>query len=122
MISHKSILNAFLIVLACLSGCYNQDNSASQTAVNESTDDSANQAAINAKLDNSDIDSSFVNLPIRPFEEVYVNAFENMFKTRNFDFIRCQTYEGANVLHYAASTGDLNRVKLLLEKARTLTQ
>ncbi|MBR6437328.1 MAG: ankyrin repeat domain-containing protein, partial [Thermoguttaceae bacterium] len=47
------------------------------------------------------------------------DRFEQMFQSGEFDFnYRCNysMYSGANVLHYTVWTGDLNRVKTLLER------
>ena len=44
-----------------------------------------------------------------------VKRFEKMFKTEKFDFDYF-SYHGGNVLHYAAMTGNLNRVKQLVEQ------
>ena len=90
--TRKYILSACLFVLAVISGvCYGADNSDSQAKT---------------------------KLAIRMFGQKSVERFEQMFQTGKFDFISC--YEnrghGGNVLHYATLMGDLNRVKLLVEK------
>ena len=48
-------------------------------------------------------------------DEEDVERFEQMFQTGSFDFSYCSAF-GENVLHYAALTGNLNRVKELLEQ------
>ena len=49
------------------------------------------------------------------FGRAGVECFEQMFQTEKFDF-DYQCDRGGNVLHYAALTGNLNRVKLLIER------
>lgn len=46
-----------------------------------------------------------------------IKRFEQMFQTGNFDFKKYGNgVDGSNILHYVAYMGDLNRVKLLIEK------
>ena len=49
------------------------------------------------------------------FGRASVECFEQMFQTEKFDF-GYQGKCGCNILHYAALTGNLNRVKLLIER------
>ena len=48
------------------------------------------------------------------FEEAAVERFEQMFQNGEYDFTYCSEL-GLNVLHYTALTGNLERVKELLE-------
>ena len=53
------------------------------------------------------------------FGEYNVKRFEEMFRTGKFDFktFGCwSTEDGYSIIHYAAYTGDVNRVKLLVKK------
>ena len=90
--TRKYILSACLFVLAVISGvCYGAEDSERQAQT---------------------------EIAVKEFGQENVERFEQMFQTGKFDFISC--YEnrghGGNVLHYAALMGDLNRVKLLVEK------
>ena len=49
------------------------------------------------------------------FYDEEINRFEEMFKSDDID-LEYLSSDRCNVLHYAAMTGDLDRVKLLLEK------
>ena len=86
--TRKYILSACLFVLAVISGvCYGAENSDRQAQT---------------------------ELAIRKFGQENVERFEQMFQTEEFDF-KNGLFNG-NILHYAALIGDLNRVKLLVEK------
>ena len=52
------------------------------------------------------------------FGKAGVECFEQMFQTEKFDF-DYQCDRGGNVLHYAALTGNLNRVSYSLNAAQT---
>ncbi|MBQ2621367.1 MAG: ankyrin repeat domain-containing protein [Thermoguttaceae bacterium] len=91
MNSRKTILSVLFVLLVCLAGaCFAAEDS-----------DIQKQQAISL------------------FGKDATDRFEQMFQSGEFDFdYRCNhsMYSGANVLHYTVWTGDINRVKTLLER------
>ena len=119
MNSHKLILNAFLIVLIGLSGCNKTENAANQTTIEKTTKDSSNQCVSAKTVQPIEKTTSVFEERLwtpdkyQVFGSYAVNHFEQMFQTGKFNYF-FRSYTGANILHYAALTGDLNRIKFLL--------
>ena len=91
---HKSVLNACFVVLAVISSvCLGSENSDSQA-----------QTAV------------------KNFGKEGVERFEQIFQTGEFDFHYRNEKSKCSVIHYAARQGDLNRVKLLVEKGADVNE
>ena len=94
MKNHKYILNSFLIISTILSG-------------------------ISYGLSTIEFDPRILAIPektIKTFGVESVYYFEQMFQTGQFDLNYRSDNNKGSILHYAAQTGNLNRVKLLIEK------
>ena len=100
--TRKSISSVLLIIAVCLSGCDRTNNSVSP------------QTEIEA-VENSD-DQELTKKAVRLFGQKGVDRFEQMFQTGEFDFDNRYSVNAGSVIHYAAMMGDLNRVKLLVER------
>ena len=91
---HKSVLNVCFIVLVVISSaCFGSENSDSQ-----------------------------VQTAVKCFGKEGVERFEQMFQTGEFDFQYRNERSKCSVIHYAARQGDLNRVKLLVEKGADVNE
>lgn len=89
MKKQNSVLTAIVLILTIFAGvCYGEDTPASASAIKYAQD----------------------IIDIRGIER-----FEQMFKTGDYNYLFRTIGQGVNILHYAALTGDLNRVKELLE-------
>lgn len=91
---HKSVLNVcFFVLVVISSACFGSENSDNQ-----------------------------VQTAVKRFGKEGVERFEQMFQTGEFDFHYRNERSKCSVIHYAARQGDLNRVKLLVEKGADVNE
>lgn len=116
LINYKSCLS--LIVLLALVGCSKTETSdvppASEEVVESPDVLPTPESEAPAENSANEPDSTIV----KEFGKTAVERFEQMFQNKEYDFSYCSTQHwnnGANILHYAARTGDLNRVQELLD-------
>ncbi|MBR5160643.1 MAG: ankyrin repeat domain-containing protein, partial [Thermoguttaceae bacterium] len=91
---HKSVLNICIFVLAVISSvCFGSENSDNQAQTG-----------------------------VKGFGIEDIVRFEQMFQTGEFDFHYRNESNKCSVIHYAAGLGNLNRVKLLVEKGADVNE
>ena len=106
MIICKRLLSVLLAASIVMTACYKSD---AQSSAETSADNSRSQTQAKNATD--------------AFGENSVQRFEQMIKNNNFDFSYCSSESissGANILHYAAFTGNLNLVKNLVKQGGDL--
>ena len=75
---------------------------------------------VSCSAENSDCPPKTKRLIVMLFGQKDVDRFEQMFQDGKYDFSYHTNVYGANVLYYAAATGDLNRVQELVKHGAEL--